>query len=188
MSSAVQNSVPRPAPRVAQPSSDVDVTMIDTLRAIAPSIDPLVERLKEGSRNKLPIVATRQLMAVQQAAASARVALEQKFPEFKNRTQRVPSPQNDSVPSHVRAWARTVHGNLWALEERIRRGYRDQENPVAVRDTAISGDGSLAPSALQVLSIIMTSSEVSNFNLSDPRNARALGIRSNLSGLELSKN
>jgi len=188
MSSAVQTSSLRPAPRVAQPSLQVDATMVETLRAIAPSIDPLVERLKEGTLSNLPIDATRQFMGVQRAAASARVALERKFPELKNRTKSEPLKRNDSVPHHVHAWARTVHNNLWALEDRIRKGYRDQENPVAIRDTVIGSDGSRSPSALRVLSVIVTSSEVSNFDLSDPRNARALGIRSNLSELPLSKN
>ena len=188
MSSAVQNSSLRPAPRAAQPSLQVDATMVDTLRAIAPAIDPLVEGLKEGTGSTLPIDATRQFMKVQRAAATARIALEQKFPELKNRTTPEPSQQNDSAPGHLHAWAGTVHSSLWALEDRIRKGYRDQENPVAIRDTVIGSESSRSPSALRVLSVIVTSSEVSNFDLSDPRNARALGIRSNLSELQLSKN
>jgi hypothetical protein len=162
--------------------------MVETLRAIAPSIDPLVERLKEGTVNTMPISASRQFMGVQRAAANARVALERKFPELGNRMKLEPSQRNDSVPPLIRAWARTVHSTLWALEARIRRGYREQENPVAVRDAVIGGDASRSPNALSVLSTIVASSEVSNFDLSDPRNARALGIRSNLSELPLYKN
>jgi len=188
MSSAVQTSSLRPAPRVAQPALQVDATMVETLRAIAPSIDPLVKGLKEGTVSTLPIDATRQFMEVQRAAATARVALEQKFPELKNRTTPEPSQQNGSDAREVHAWARNVHSSLWALEDRIRKGYRDQENPVAIRDTVLGSGGSRSPSALRVLSLIVTSSAASNFDLSDPRNARSLGIRSNLSELPFSKN
>jgi hypothetical protein len=159
--------------------------MIDTLRAIAPSIDPLVERLKEGTLNTRPISASLQFMSVQKAAANARVALERKFPELTNQTTQDSSDRNHEVPPRVREWARTVHSTLLALEARIRKGYRDQEHPVAVRDAIIGGDSRRSPNTLSVLSVIVASSDISNFDVSDPRNARALGIRSNLSALPL---
>lgn len=187
MSSAVQNSAARSAPRVPQTSLDVDAAMIDTLRALAPSIDPLVTRFNEGTRSTHVLDASRQFMDIQQAVAEARIALEKRFPELKGRGKYGATEKTDSPPRHVRDWARKVHYNLSALETRIREGYRSRENPVDVRDAIIVGGSEYAPSALRVLGVIIESKEVSNFDVSDPRNARALGIRSNLSLLPLFK-
>ena len=187
MSSAFQNSAIRPAPRVAQQSLDVDATIIDTLRALAPSIDPLVARFKEGTASRQAFDASRQFMGVQQAAADARFALEKRFPELVDNAG-VGSPGTSELHNqHAREWAQKVHHTLAALEARIREGYRSNENPVAVRDAVIIGESEHSPSALRVLGIIIASNEVSNFDVSDPRNARALGIRSNLSELPLLK-
>lgn len=180
MSSAVQTSPLRPAPREAHTSVNTDVAMVETLRVIAPSIDPLVRRLKEGTLNTLPFAVSRQVMDVQGAAANARVALERRFPELKNRTKHHPERQGESAPVAAREMARRVHRNLWALEERIRDGYKKQESTVAVRNAVVDASSTHSPTALTVLGIIVASSKEANFDLSDPSNARALGIRSNL--------
>ena len=191
MSSAFQNSALRSAPRIAQPSLDVDATIIDTLiidtlRALAPSIDPLVACCKEGTASTRAIDASRQFMGVQQAAADARLALEKRFPELVGNAG-VGSAGTSELHHHAHEWAQKVHHTLAALEARIREGYKSNENPVAVRDAVIVGESEHSPSALRVLGVIIASNKVSNFDVSDPRNARALGIRSNLSELPLPK-
>lgn len=183
MSSAVQTSSLRPAPREVHTSVTTDVAMVETLRVIAPSIDPLVRRFKEGTRNTLPFAVSRQIMDVQGAAANARVALERRFPELKHRTKHHPERLGESSPAAARDLARRVHRNLWALEERIRQGYMKQENTVAVRDAVVAASSTHSPTALTVLGIIVASSKEANFDLSDPSNARALGILSNLAEL-----
>jgi len=170
MSSAVQISPLRPALSGAQTSVNVDETMIEALRAIAPSIDPLMNHVQEGTNTTVVLDAQRQVMAIQGAAAEARVALERRFPELKRQ----------AAQASTQGWATEAHGNLKALEERIRYGYLKQEDPVAVRDAVLDSSSSRSPSAPKVLQMIVALSKESNFDLSDPRNARALGIRSNL--------
>jgi hypothetical protein len=165
-------------------TSAVDVATIDTLRAIAPEIDTLAACWIKGTQNTTPVQASRQFMDVQLASAKARQALEQKFPEFKNARGQEPSEGTTSVHSLLREWARGLHGRLRALEERIRDGYKTQEDPVTLRDAVLSKD---SRSAIAVLSTIAESSTFSNFNVIDHPSARALGIRSNLATLPLVK-
>jgi hypothetical protein len=184
MSSAVQTSSPRPASQSRMTSVAVDVATIDTLRAIAPEIDTLAECWMKGTQSTIPVQASRQFMDVQLASAKARQALEQKFPEFKNARGQEPSEGTTSVHSLLREWARGLHGRLRALEERIRDGYKTQEDPVTLRNAVLSKD---SRSAIAVLSTIAESSTFSNFNVIDHPSARALGIRSNLATLPLVK-
>jgi hypothetical protein len=173
MSSAVQISPFRPAISGAHTSVNVDETMMEALRAIAPSIDPLMNHVQQPTHTTVILDAQQEVMAIQGAAAQARVALERQFPALKQRTGHSSTP----------GWAMEVHENLKALEERIRDGYLKQEDPVAVRDAVLDASSSGFPSALNVLKVIVTSSRKFNFDLSDPSKARALGIRSNLSAL-----
>lgn len=190
MSSAVQTNSPRSTTRHVVPTgveaNPVEADTIETLRVLAPVVDPLVESWKQGTDSKLSFNASRQFMNIQSAAANARVALERKFPELVAATRREPATaQNDAVAPHVYRWAQEVHNHLSKLETRIRKGYRDQECPMSVRDAVIVGDSSATPTALTVLATIVDSDAFSNFTLTDPRNARALGIRADLSKLPL---
>lgn len=185
MSSAVQTNSPRSTTRHVVPT-EVEADTIETLRVLAPVVDPLVDSWKQGTNSKESFNASRQFMNIQSAAANARVALERKFPELGATNRReVATPPNDTVPPHVYRWAQEVHTHLSKLETRIRKGYRDQECPMSVRDAIIVGDSSATPTALTVLAMIVASETFSNFTLTDPRNARALGIRSDLSKLPL---
>jgi hypothetical protein len=149
-------------------------------------VDPLVESWKQGTDSKLSFHASRQFMNIQSAAANARVALERKFPELGAATGKEgATPKNDLVPPHVYRWAQEVHQHVSKLETRIRQGYMNHECPMSVRDAVIVGDSSATPTALTVLATIVASDAFSNFTLTDPRNARALGIRSDLSKLPL---
>jgi hypothetical protein len=185
MSSAVQTNSPRSTTRHVVPT-EVEANTIETLRVLAPVVDPLVDSWKQGTDSKVSFNASRQFMNIQSAAANARVALERKFPELGTTTRReAATPSNDAMPAHVYRWAQKVHHHLSELETRIRRGYRSQECPMSVRDAVIVGDSSATPTALTVLAAIVASDRFSNFTLTDPRNARALGIRSDLSKLPL---
>jgi hypothetical protein len=190
MSSAVQTNSPPSTTRHVVPTgveaNTVEADTIETLRVLAPVVDPLVESWKQGTDSKLSFNASRQFMNIQSAAANARVALERKFPELGATTRRdAAAPKNDTMPPHVYRWAQEVHQHLSKLETRIRQGYMDQECPMSVRDAVIAGDASATPTALTVIATIVASHAFSNFTLTDPRNARALGIRSDLSKLPL---
>lgn len=185
MSSAVHTNSPRSTTRHVVPT-EVEADTIETLRVLAPVVDPLVDSWKQGTDSKGSFNASRQFMNIQSAAANARIALERKFPELGTTTRKeAATPSNDVVPPHVYRWAQEVHHHLSKLETRIRKGYRDQECPMSVRDAVIVGDSSATPTALTVLATIVASDTFSNFTLTDPRNARALGIRSDLSKLPL---
>jgi hypothetical protein len=158
---------------------------VDALRAIASSIDQLVVSLKQGTHKTLPIEASRQFMAVQTAAAGARVELEKRFPELKGKPSQGTARRDEVTEEPVRAWVRDVHRTLSDLEARIRKGYLNQEDPIALRNAIIGGGSESSPNALNALSAIMAASEVSNFDVRRPCNARALGIRADLSKLPL---
>ena len=103
MSSAFQNSaVRRSAPPVAQPPSHVDAAIVDALRALAPSIDPLVAHCKQGTTSTRAFDASRQFMGVQEAAADARTALEVMFPELKGNAAFGSGDTNELGHQHVR--------------------------------------------------------------------------------------
>ncbi|MEN9845027.1 MAG: hypothetical protein RIS36_174 [Pseudomonadota bacterium] len=170
MSSSAYTSSLRATRHGVQSSGEVDAAMIETQRAIASAIAPLVAGLQEGAVCKRPIEATRRLMMLQEAAATARVALEQRFSDLKNAEHRESSSSSGSAPTYVPLWAARVHETLCALENRIRQGYRNQEDPVQVRNAVIRSHSGSAP-RLFVPPTIIGSSAVSNFDENSTRNS-----------------
>ncbi|MEY4669054.1 MAG: hypothetical protein RL518_1753 [Pseudomonadota bacterium] len=187
MSSAVPTSISR----IPKTTVAIDAATVNTLRAIAPQIDTLAQCWRQGTQSTPLLQAShhfmhaRVVMDVQVAAAHAREALEKQFPHFKNAKLPDPALSNQAEDRPLREWARGLHTRLRALEDRIRNGYLVQEDPASLRDAVLTGTST---SALSVLSSVAASNTFSNFNVTDPRNARALGIHANLSELPLSKN
>lgn len=177
MSSSAYTSSLRATPHGVQSSGEVDAAMIETQRAIASAIAPLVAGLQEGAVCKRPMEATRRLMMLQEAAATARVALEQRFSDLKNAKQRKSSSSSGSAPDRVPSWAERVHETLCALENRIRQGYRNQEDPCRVRDAVIRSHSGSAP-RLFLPPTIIGSSAVSN---SDKNHMRKSNYRQSYS-------
>jgi hypothetical protein len=191
MNSAIQTSRPQPVSRVGRPNVHVEGTVADTLRAIAPHVDQLVKCFRAGTQYTRPFDISRQIMDVQTAAASARVALEQRFPELKTQTEQHPALHNHFTSAQARKSLRaeplraepflTMHRHLRALEERIREGYKQQESIVAVRNELVDPKSVHCKLTLNVLRAFVDSRS----GYLDLRRSPSLGIRSDRSEVTL---
>lgn len=183
MSSAVHtNSSSSTASRQARIDAPYALEM---MRTIAPSIDTVVNRLLQGANCSKTITAAEQLMAIQQTLAQAKVALKAAIPA------RILSEGSDHIhfvsamQRPQGSWIKDTYTLIGALEEKIRQGYRDQIDPVALRNDIVTNDGRDATSLPRLVRAFAKSAFFTGLHLSAGGHCVSVGIKADLSAQSL---
>jgi hypothetical protein len=185
MSSAVQTSSSIGGTS-RQPHIDATYAL-EMMRAISPVIDKLAAHVLKGAQSSYPIAAPAQIMEIQQAVAEGRAALKARIPEqmlseggdhiyFVSTTQR---PQG--------TWIKDTYALLADIEDRIRLGYRNQQDPVSLCNELLSDDSAKALSLPRLMRAFAKASFFTSLHLNSAGHRSELGITTDFSARQLSR-
>lgn len=182
MSSAVQTSSATTVSR--QPHADATYAL-DTVLALAPTIDKLAAHLLQGTNSSSLFAAPSQIMEIQQAVADGRAALKARIPDmmlseggdhiyFVSTSQR---SQGD--------WIKDTYALLSNIQDRIRLGYRKQEDPISLCNELLSNDPAKLTSLPSLMRAVVESSSFTSLDLNVAAHRARLGITTDFSAQEM---
>ena len=174
MSSAFQ-TFSSPAGVLRQPHLHATYAL-EMMRAIAPSIDKLSACLVQGTNDSSRFSATAQIMDLQQTLAESCRAIKERIPE---QMLREGGEHLHFISTNQRSqgiWIKDTYELLVNIGERIRSGYRLQEDPITLRNELLSSELSGAPSLPRLMRALANSSHFTSLSLNSPDDRASLGI------------